>query len=92
MEELFGHSSSDECQQALSQLYHYLDGQLTVERRTTIAAHIELCSPCLRAFSFETELRQVVATRCTDEVPETLRLRIAEVIQREITVVERDDD
>lgn len=81
---------SDECQRALAELYHYLDGQLTIERRTTIRAHIDLCSPCLHAFSFETELRQVVAQRCRDEVPETLRLRIAEVIRTEIRIVEPD--
>lgn len=96
MEDLFGHSESDECQQALAELYHYLDGQLTLERRTTITAHIDLCSPCLRAFSFETELRQVVAERCTDEVPDALRLRIAEVIRAEViqpeTIVGDHDD
>ena len=81
MEELFGHSASDECQQALSELYHFLDGQLTVERRTTIQTHIDLCSPCLRAFSFERELRIVIAQKCTEEVPESLRLRIAEAIE-----------
>ena len=92
MDELFGSSETDECREALAQLYHYLDGHLTVERRVTIQTHIELCSPCLRAFSFEAELRQLVAHRCTDEVPDTLRLRIAQVIREEITVVEAAPD
>ena len=83
MEELFGHSSSDECQEALSQLYHFLDGQLTVERRTTIQAHIDLCSPCLRAFSFEEELRIVISQKCSEDVPEALRRRIADAIESE---------
>ena len=77
-------SGSDECQRALAELYHYLDGHLTLERRTIISAHIDLCSPCLQAYSFETELRAVVAQRCRDEVPESLKMRIAEVIRTEI--------
>lgn len=84
-------SHSEECRQALAELYHYLDGHLTVERRTMIQTHIDLCSPCLRAFSFETELREVVAQRCRDEVPESLRLRIAEVIRTEIHLTDPRD-
>ena len=81
---------SDECQRALTELYGYLDGYLTDERRAIVTTHVELCSPCLRAFSFERELREVVAQRCRDEVPESLRMRIAEVIRTEI-VISPDD-
>ena len=73
-----------DCEAALRELYVYLDGQLTVERRTTIKAHIDLCSPCFDTFTFETELRQVVSRRCADEVPEALRERIADAIRGEI--------
>ncbi len=73
-----------DCTAALQALYFYLDGHLTIERRTTIKTHIDLCSPCFAAFSFETELRQVVSHRCTDEVPEALRARIADAIRGEI--------
>ena len=76
------------CDDALRELYGYLDGVLTVERRTVISVHLEACSHCLDAFDFEVELRQVVATRCREEVPESLRIRILEVIQR--TVLESD--
>ncbi len=73
-----------DCTAALEALYIYLDGQLTIERRTTIKTHIDLCSPCFDAFSFETELRQVVSRRCTDEVPEALKARIADAIRGEL--------
>ncbi len=76
--------SHDECQEALRQLYSYLDGQLTIERRTVIKTHIEYCSPCMESYSFETELRQVVSLRCSDQVPEALRRRIADAIRGEI--------
>lgn len=69
------------CEDALRELYQYLDGALTTERRTIISAHIEACSPCLDVFDFEAELRQVIAMRCREEVPETLRIRVLEIIQ-----------
>jgi mycothiol system anti-sigma-R factor len=74
----------DECQKALRELYTYLDGQLTIERRTTIKAHIEYCSPCMESYTFEAELKQVVALRCQEEVPEALRMKVFEAIQWEI--------
>jgi len=71
---------SGSCGDALQDLFVYLDGQLTVERRLVITSHLDRCSPCFERFSFEIELRQVVAQRCRDTVPESLRMRIAEAI------------
>jgi mycothiol system anti-sigma-R factor len=71
---------SDPCEEALHELYHFLDGELTEERRHLIAAHLDDCNTCLGAFDFETELRHVVARRCQDTVPEALRERIARAI------------
>ena len=72
-----------DCEEAVHRIYHFLDGELTEERRRAIAAHLDLCGPCVDAFGFETELRRVVADRCRDHVPEHLRLRVAEAIQHE---------
>jgi mycothiol system anti-sigma-R factor len=72
------------CQQALAELYTYLDGELTVEKRTVIRTHLDLCMPCGDRYSFETELRQVVSMRCQEVVPESLRNRIAEAIRNEM--------
>jgi mycothiol system anti-sigma-R factor len=66
-----------ECQEALDTLYHFLDGELTAERRVQIQRHLDDCSPCLEAFDFEAELKVVIARRCRETVPEALRLRIA---------------
>ena len=74
---------SDPCEEALHELYHFLDGELTDERRALISTHIEQCSTCLGAYDFEAELRVVVAQRCRDSVPESLRLRIAQAISIE---------
>jgi mycothiol system anti-sigma-R factor len=72
-----------DCDDALHELYHFLDGELTVERRSTIQAHLESCPPCFEGFDFEAELRIVIAKKCHEQVPEALRRRVAEAIDHE---------
>jgi len=69
-----------DCNDALRVLYEFLDGELTSERRHDIEAHLDDCSPCLEAFDFNAEVRQVIAQKCRDEVPEDLKRRIAEAL------------
>ena len=69
-----------DCQDAVHTLYHYLDGELTPQRRAAIQRHLEQCSPCLAAFDFEAELKMFIARSCRDEVPGDLRRRIADVL------------
>lgn len=82
-----GHRHSDEdpdCEQALAELYEFLDGELTEDRRVMLTRHLDDCNPCLEVYDFEAELRQVIAQRCRDDVPDSLRERIAERL-REVT-------
>lgn len=65
-----------DCNETLYRLYTYLDGELTEERRLQIKRHLDECPPCVEAFDFEAELRIVIATRCKDHVPESLRERV----------------
>ena len=53
-----------------------------------IAHHLEGCNPCIEAFDFEAELRMVISARCREEVPESLRVRIAQ----KLTLLARTDD
>ena len=76
--------AGDECREALEALYVYLDGELTEERRIIIKGHLDDCPSCGDAFDFTVELRQVVAQRCREEVPEALRLRIAQALGQEV--------
>ena len=71
------------CDDALHELYGYLDGELTAERRNDIQHHLDDCPPCYEAFDFEAELRLVIARKCTETVPESLKHRIAEAIRQE---------
>jgi len=71
------------CQDAIATLYSYLDGELTPEKRVQIQHHLEDCGPCLKAFDFENELKALIARKCRDEVPESLRRRVAEALTAE---------
>ncbi len=70
----------EDCSETLRELYQYIDGELTDSDRQHIQAHLDDCSPCLAAFDFEAELRLVVRHRCIEQVPESLRERIARAI------------
>jgi mycothiol system anti-sigma-R factor len=72
-----------DCNETIERLYFFLDGELTEERRTEIRIHLDDCSPCLGAFDFEAELRQVIASRCKDHVPDSLRQRVLDAILEE---------
>ena len=72
-----------DCTEAVHELYHYLDGELTEERREEIRIHLDWCGPCNGAAEFEAELRRVIANRCKDRVPQSLIDRVAEALDEE---------
>ena len=72
-----------DCDEAVRQLFSYLDGELTEERRREISVHLDDCAPCARAAGFEAELRAVIASRCKDRVPQSLVERIATALAAE---------
>ena len=76
-----------DCDDALLRVYEYLDGEMTVWRRRAITKHLDECPPCADGFTFEVELRRIVVSKCQEQAPPSLRIRIAEslgiVIQTE---------
>jgi mycothiol system anti-sigma-R factor len=72
--------SGHRCDDALADLYLFLDGELDAAAIAHIRMHLEDCSPCFEAFDFEAELRTVVAARCQDDVPEPLRQRVLDAL------------
>jgi mycothiol system anti-sigma-R factor len=81
-------SSPLRCDEAVHELYHFLDGELTDEKRAQITMHLDQCRPCDAAAHFEAELRRVIADRCSDRVPPSLIERVAAAINE----AERHDD
>lgn len=72
-----------DCRDAVHQLYDFLDGELTDQRRAQIALHLDRCGPCAKAAEFEGELRAVIASRCRDRVPDSLIERVARALDQE---------
>lgn len=70
-----------DCEDALHELYGFIDGELTDDRRVLIERHLDDCSPCLEVFDFQHELRTVISQKCREEVPEDLRARVAEALR-----------
>lgn len=69
-----------DCNDTLRELYEFLDGEVTPEDRARLKQHLDDCSPCLAAFDFEAELRMVVRQRCTEPVPDELRMKIVQAL------------
>ena len=78
-----GTEDGADCEETIHRLYHFLDGELTDERRKAIQTHLDDCGPCVEALGFEADLRRLVADRCKDRVPEELRERIAQALSKE---------
>jgi mycothiol system anti-sigma-R factor len=76
-----GDDHRTDCNEALRELYVFLDGELTEERRSVIARHLDDCNPCLEVFDFEAELRLVIQQKCREQVPPELRQRIEETLR-----------
>ena len=70
------------CNDALRELYEFLDGELTDERKALIKDHLAGCNPCLEAFDFEAEVRILVSTKCREEAPDALRQRVIDALRK----------
>jgi mycothiol system anti-sigma-R factor len=73
----------NDCEEVIHRIYHFLDGELTQDKRAEIQRHLDECGPCIEAFEFELELRTLVSRGCREQVPEELRMRIAGLIDHE---------
>ncbi len=72
-----GEPHETDCREVLEEVYLYLDGEIDAERRTTIRLHLDECSPCLRQFGVEQEVKLLVARRCGgDRAPESVRVAV----------------
>ena len=68
---------SDECRDVLDEVYLYLDLECSDERRSLIKQHLDECSPCLREFGIEQEVKALVARCCgAENAPEELKERL----------------
>ncbi len=77
---------SDDCDEALANIYGYLDGELDEDSVDHIRRHLGDCGPCEDSFSFEERLQRVVRARMREDVPPVLLERLRLVIETERTL------
>lgn len=89
-----GEPHETDCGEVLAEVYLYLDGEMTDARTERIRHHLDECSPCLRKYGVEQEVRSLVARCCGNEVaPDQLRAKVLgrlreAVVLESTTVVE----
>jgi mycothiol system anti-sigma-R factor len=71
-----GNSHTD-CSEVLDEVYLYLDLECDEQRRDLIRVHLDECSPCLREYGIEQEVKALVSRCCGGEkAPDALRERL----------------
>jgi len=66
-----------ECRSVLEEVYLYLDAETDDVSRAKIREHLDDCSPCLREFGIEQEVKALVSRCCGgDRAPESLKIRL----------------
>ena len=76
---------SGDCDDLLHELADFLHGDVSPQKRANLQAHLEECPPCLETADFQAQLRQLVAKRCCEEVPEELKARVVAMLRVEVT-------
>lgn len=69
------------CKDAVEQLYEFLDGELTDEKRSSISTHIDDCGHCLDVYEFHAELKTVISEKCRTELPSGLKERVFDALR-----------
>ena len=80
-----------DCADVVEAVYLYIDGELSAEAIETIRVHLDDCSPCLREYGIEQEVKALIARSCSETAPEALRasvMRRIQVVRTEMTVTE----
>lgn len=65
------------CEEAIKQLYEYLDSELEKDDHSRVKKHLEVCQKCCEKFEFEQALKKVVRDRVRiHKVPQSVRENI----------------
>jgi mycothiol system anti-sigma-R factor len=80
-----GEPHETDCREVLAEVYLYLDLECDEARRYVIRTHLDECSPCLREYGIEQEVKALVARCCGSETApsglrERLRAKLTELV------------
>ena len=86
-----GEPHETDCREVLAEVYLYLDLECSEDRRATITGHLDECSPCLREYGIEQEVKALVARCCgNDRAPTELRDRLRLKLESLVAETTRD--
>ena len=80
-----------DCGDVIEAVYLYLDGELDTESLEHIRPHLDECSPCLREYGVEREVKILIARSCAEVAPDSLRHSVVDrirVVRSQMTQVE----
>lgn len=66
-----------DCRAVIQELYTFLDGEMGETKSVEFTRHLHACIDCHEAVAFHAELKMVISSKCRDQVPDSLRQRIA---------------
>jgi mycothiol system anti-sigma-R factor len=83
-----GNPHETPCSEVLDAVFTFLDNECDDRQRARIKQHLDECSPCLRQFGIEDEVKELVHRKCGgDRAPDSLksrvRLRLTEIVVTE---------
>ena len=84
-----------DCGDVVEAVYLFLDGELDGGVIDRIRVHLDECSPCLREYGIEQEVKALIARSCCETAPEALRVSVVErlkVVRTEMTITYRQQD
>lgn len=65
-----------DCEQALANLYLFIDQEIDTASCAEIQTHIEECTPCLGEYELERVVKSLVSRSCSEVAPEPLRDKV----------------
>ena len=66
-----------DCDDAIGQLYQYLDAEVDEPTAARVKHHLDDCSGCFDSFDFERRLKLVIKDCLTEDMPEELEQKVA---------------
>lgn len=71
-----------ECAAVIAEVWTLLDGECTAETRDKLRHHLDECPTCLRHYGVEERVKNLLAAKCGEKAPDTLRARLRLEISR----------
>ncbi len=78
-----------DCSDVVEAVYLYIDGELNADVIDNIRSHLDECSPCLREYGIEQEVKALIARSCCETAPDALRASIVsrlEIVRTEMSI------